>query len=115
MVVGSSRAYVKRWTGRIDVGGARGSLTCSTIQGDLHVKATPHDDWKLNSESGSLRVELPPVAKFEIEVFTNSGDVSIDRDDMERPPVDVRHLHQRVNGGGKRIEIKTNVGNIVIR
>jgi hypothetical protein len=115
MVVGPSKAMVKKGTGRIEVGAARGGLVGSTDGGDLRVKATPHDDWRLSSVSGSIRIELPPPARFEVDATTKSGEVLINRDDIERPNASVRNLRQKVNGGGKRIEARTESGKIVIR
>src|SRR5215468_1405728 len=115
MVVGASRATVKKGTGRVEVGAARGGLVGSTARGDLRVKATPHDDWRLSSVSGSIRVELPPAARFEVDATTNSGEVLINRDDIERPNASVRNLRQKVNGGGNRIEAHTESGKIIIR
>src|SRR5262249_1080015 len=63
-VVGASTAVVKSGHGRIDVGGAHGGLLASTSAGDLHVKAVPHDDWQLNSKSGTIRIELPSGSSF---------------------------------------------------
>lgn len=114
-VVGPSNATVKTGTGRIDVGGARGTFTGSTTGGDLHIKAMPHDDWRLTSASGNIRIELPPAAKFEVDATTNFGNVLIERDDIERPDAEVRQLHKKVNGGGKRVEVHTDRGKIVIR
>ncbi len=115
MVVGPSTATVKKGTGRIDVGGARGSFVGSTDAGDLHVKAIPHDDWALNSASGKIRLELPPAVKIELEASTNSGEFQVDRDDIVRPDSDARRLHQKVNGGGARIGVHSGSGTIVIR
>jgi Putative adhesin len=115
MVVGQSTATVKKGTGRIDVGGARGTFVGSTDGGDLHIKAIPHDDWQLRSASGSVHVDLPPVAKLELDVSTNSGALQVDRVDIAKPDSDTHHLHQEVNGGGKRIEVHTESGRIVIR
>lgn len=47
--------------------------------------------------------------------MTNSGEVLIDRADIERPEAEVRHLQEKVNGGGKRIEMRSDSGRIVIR
>jgi len=115
IVVGPSKARVKKGTGRIEVEAARGGLIGSTAVGDLRVKAAPHDDWRLSSVSGSIRVELPRTAKFEVDATTDSGEVLINRDDIERPNASVRNLHQKVNGGGNHIEAHTESGNIVIR
>jgi len=114
-VVGPSKATVKNGIGRIEVGGARGSFSGSTAGGDLHVKAIPHDDWLLNTASGNIRVELPPAARFEVDATANLGEILIDRNDIALPNEKVRRLHQKVNGGGKHIDLRSNSGNIVIR
>lgn len=115
MVVGPSTATVKNGSGRIDVGGARGRLTGSTAEGDLHVKAIPHDDWQLSSASGNVRLEFLPVARLELAASTTAGEFQIDRDDMAKPGPDLHRFEQKVNGGGKRIEVHTESGRIVIR
>ena len=115
MVTGPSTAVVNKGTGRIDVGGARGSLTASTAEGDLHIKAIPHDDWKLTSSSGTIRLELPPQAKITLDASTSTGEFQLDRDDITKPQAEIRHIVQEVNGGGKRIEVITGSGKIVIR
>jgi hypothetical protein len=115
MVVGPSTAIVKRGTGRIDVGGARGTLVSSTDEGDVHIRATPHADWELISGSGSVRLELPPVVKFELEASTKIGEFQIDRDDIAKPDAGSRQLHQELNGGGTRIKVHTESGKIAIR
>src|SRR5215470_16703990 len=113
-VVGTIKATVRRGTGRIEVGAARGGFIGSTAGGDLRIKAAPHDDWRLSSVSGNIRVELPKSARFEVDATTDSGEVLINRDDIERPNASVRTLRQKVNGGGKRIEAHTESGKIVI-
>jgi len=114
MVVGPATATVKTGSGRINVGGARGELMGSTDAGELHVKAVPHGDWQLRSVSGTVRVELPHVAKFEVDAVSNSGEISVERDDTQRPG-DVHRLHQVVNGGGAHIDGHTESGRIVIQ
>lgn len=115
MVVGPSTATVKKGSGRIDVGGARGSFVGTTDAGDLHVKAVPHDEWQLQSSSGNIRLELPPASKFAFDASTISGELQVDRDDIARPAARVRQFTQAVNGGGKQIQIHTESGAIVIR
>ncbi|MBZ5720454.1 MAG: DUF4097 domain-containing protein [Acidobacteriia bacterium] len=114
MVVGPSAATVKKGNGRIEVGGARGTFSGSTDGGDLHIKALPHDDWVLKSATGNIHVELPPAAGFEVDATTTSGELAIKRDDIARSDSAVRHFHQKVNGGGKQIEVRTESGKIVI-
>jgi Toastrack DUF4097 len=112
-VVGPSEAKVKQGTGRIDAGGVRGTFLASTDAGGLHVKAAPHDDWRLSSVSGPIRVELPPACSFDLDVMT-TGEVVIARDDLPKLTVGVRQLNQRANGGGKRIEVRSKTGRIMV-
>jgi hypothetical protein len=115
MVVGPSTAAVSKGAGRIDVGGAKGSFVGSTDGGELHIRAVPHGDWQLTSESGSIRIELPPVVKFDLDASTKSGAFQIDRDDFPRPSTDVHRFQQTLDGGGPQILVQTGSGNIVIR
>jgi len=113
-VVGSSDAIVKSGIGRIDVGGARGTLFISTDAGDLHVKSIPHEDWRLSSKSGTVRVELPPGSSFDLDANSDSGDVVIARDDLDKPTIGDRWLKRKVNRGGKRVQVRTESGRIVV-
>jgi hypothetical protein len=115
MVVGSSDAIVRKGTGRIDVGGARGSLNATTYAGDLHVRSVPHERWDLRSESGNIRLELPHGARFEIDAAAESGQVAIKREDIEQPTAPLGRLHQKVNGGGKHIDVRNGSGKIVVQ
>jgi len=114
MVVGPSTAAVKKGSGRIDIGGARGSLSLSTDAGDLHVAAVPHDDWKLNSASGTIRLDLPAVANVELNASTDSGELQFERDDIRNHGNNVRQAELQSNVG-RRICAHTGSGRIVIR
>lgn len=115
IVVGPSTVVVEKGNGRIEVGGARGALTCSTAGGDLHVQAVPHGYWKLNSASGAVRLDLPPVANFDLDLSVDSGEIQFERDDLSKSPSDVHRVSQRVGGGGGPIEVHTRSGRITIR
>jgi len=115
MVIGASEATVTHGSGRIDIGGARESVVSSTDGGDLHVKAVPRSDWKLSSRTGTIRVELPERAGFDLDASTDSGRLQFDRNDLTTLAVDARQSFQKVNGGGKKIEARTESGTIAIR
>lgn len=115
IVVGSSTATVKKGNGRIDVRGARGSVVASTDSGDLHVRAMPHQDWRLRSGTGSIRLEISPAAQFELDASTTTGEIQLDRDDLARSDADAHQFRQKVNGGGARVEVHTESGAIAIQ
>lgn len=114
MVVGPSTATVVKGNGRIDVGGARGSLALSTDAGDLHVVAVPHDRWKLNSGSGTIRLDLPPVVDVALNASTDSGKLQCERDDIPNAGKGLRNVEDHLNTG-KHIDAHTGSGSIVIR
>ncbi len=111
---GDSKAIVRKGRGKIEVGGARGSLEGSTDAGLLHVKAVLHGDWQLKSESGSIRIELPPKASFEIEASSPSGEIAVEREDMRKPDAEMHQIHEQVNGGGQRIALRSVKGSLFI-
>jgi hypothetical protein len=111
-VVGPSEARVRKGGGRIYIGGAKSTLVAVTDNGDLHVKAVPHRDWQLSSGSGNIRLELPPTAGFEIDAVTKTGRISVKRQDFDTAATN--ELMQKVNGGGTRIQVRSETGNIVI-
>ncbi len=114
-VVGPSTAIVKNGTGRIDIGGARDTLVGATKMGDIHVKAIPHREWQLSSASGTIRVELPLSAGFDLEASTGTGELQFDRDDMTRVDANIREFHHAINGGGERITLHTDSGRIAVQ
>lgn len=113
-VVGASDAIVKTGGGRIDAVGIRGPLHASASSGEIFVRAVPHNDWQLSSISGTVRIQLPHGSGFDLDLATNSGEVVIGRTDLKNPNAGVRHINEKVNGGGKRIEVRTESGRIVI-
>ncbi|MGH9762571.1 MAG: DUF4097 family beta strand repeat-containing protein, partial [Blastocatellia bacterium] len=115
LVVGPSDAVVRQGSGKIDIGGARSTLVASTDTGELHIKAVPRQDWKLSSGSGTIRVELPPSAGFEIDAASKSGRISVKRRDTHEPsPALNNELVQKVNGGGAKIQARSDKGRIII-
>jgi hypothetical protein len=111
---GPSVASVKRGPGRIEVGGARGSVRASTDKGELSIKAVPWDNWELTSGSGNIRIAVPPKATFDVDLTANAGEISIERQDMAKTGAEGPHCRQSVNGGGRRIQAHTATGNISI-
>jgi len=113
-VVGPSAATVKTGGGRIDAMGVRGRLIASASSGEIFVKAVPHDDWQLSSITGTVRLQLPHGSGFDLDLRTSSGEMLITRSDLKNPNAGARHTNQKANGGGKRIEVRTESGRIVV-
>jgi len=115
IAIGPSIAKVKEGSGRIEVSGARSSFVGSTDRGDIHVKAVVHEDWKLSSNSGNIRIELPSNSSFQLDASTAAGELRLDRDVLQEVNADAHHINQTFNNGGKRIEAYTESGQVILR
>jgi hypothetical protein len=113
--VGSSLATVAGGTGRIDVRGARGKLTLSTDAGDLRVQAVPHNDWKLQSRLGTIRLNLPEELSADLQASTDSGELQVERDDISKDEKRSNSIARQIGSGGKLIAAHTEKGRIVIQ
>src|SRR5262245_15949113 len=60
------------------------------------------------SGAGSAADKIRVVCRIDVPYRT---EVLINREDMERPNASVRNLRQKVNGGGRHIEARTESGN----
>jgi hypothetical protein len=112
---GDSSAVVSKGLGRVEIAGARGTVTAVTDRGDLHIKAVPRGNWDLRSTSGNIQIELPPRSNFELDAGAPQGEFSIERDDMQEAPAHAHEIHQRINGGGKLVHALSANGNIVVQ
>jgi DUF4097 and DUF4098 domain-containing protein YvlB len=69
----------------------------------------------LTSASGNIRLEVPTLARLELDASTDSGELQVNHEDMAKSGAELRRFNQKINGGGKRIEAHTGSGNIEIR
>jgi DUF4097 and DUF4098 domain-containing protein YvlB len=115
IVTGPSDAVVQHGRGKIDIRGAVDAIVASTDAGELSIKAAPHQDWRLTSVSGTIRVEMPSSARFEIDAASGKGGITVRPQDMHGvSPTANNRLVQKVNGGGKKIQLRSQNGKIIV-
>jgi DUF4097 and DUF4098 domain-containing protein YvlB len=109
-----SSASVTHGTGRVELDGISGSFNATTVTGELNVKGGVYGDWDLKSVSGDIRIQVAREFKYEIDAVTHSGRIQNHNDDIDIPQNTVaRDCHQKVNGGGKVVRLRSDGGNIV--
>lgn len=100
-------------SGSARVEGVEGALHVRTGSGSIEAKGVPLGLWDLTAGSGSITLDLPEDAGFEIEARAGSGSISLDH------PVRGRIQRGRVDGivgdGGPMLELRTGSGSIRIR
>jgi len=111
-----STAIVRKGTGRIEMDGISGSFTARTDAGELDAKGGIFDAWDLNSISGNIRIGVPPESKYELDAITRSGQLSVENEDIDLPQAgQPRECHQKINGGGKGVRVRSDSGSIFIQ
>jgi DUF4097 and DUF4098 domain-containing protein YvlB len=111
-----SGATVKKGTGRLDADGIHGSFTGATDAGELRVAGGVYDNWDLQSASGNIHLNIGSDSHFEIDAATRTGQLSIENEAIELPKgADVRACHQKVNGGGKMVHVRSASGTIFLK
>jgi DUF4097 and DUF4098 domain-containing protein YvlB len=105
--------------GGITIDDARDTVVAHTAAGSITASFSeqPHDDCQLTTAGGSIDLRLADKLAFDVEARTSGGDVT-----TELPLVSTvvgrqqaGVLQGKLNGGGKRLLLKTSAGNIALR
>lgn len=102
-------------SGNIRLDGLSGGLDTHTGSGDITVSGTPTTDWRLQTGSGSLHLNLGPKAHFNLDANTGSGSVHTEQPIAMQGTLDKHHVRGTVNGGGPTLRAGTGSGDIDIR
>ncbi|MFN0007294.1 MAG: DUF4097 family beta strand repeat-containing protein [Planctomycetota bacterium] len=108
--------------GSVHVEGVLKSVEAESSSGDVSVSGTQGSEvsttWKIASNYGSGKLELPADLAFDIDARTNYGKIERGFPIELGPGTDDRNassLQGRVNGGGGRIEIRCKSGDVIFR
>ena len=125
-------------SGDIEMTGAHGDVTASSVSGDLrldrlhasavrantvsgdidvHVEELTGDgDFKFNSVSGGVTLEVPRNFGADLSMSTVSGDVNSDFPiTLGNCRMSRRSLNARIGGGGRRLDVSTVSGDLKLR
>lgn len=104
---GGGELSLEKISGRImgETGG--GAITATVSGNDAH-------DISLQSSGGSIDLKLPATAAVDIDADTGSGKITTDLP-LEFTDKEHEHLRGKLNGGGKRVVLRTSAGSISIK
>jgi hypothetical protein len=102
-------------SGSIEVSGVNGSLRANTGSGGIRAGGIPAGDWKLDTSSGSITLQLDANASFDIYARSHSGNISTSHPITMTGTVTKREMRGRVRNGGHLVEASTSSGSITIR
>lgn len=101
-------------SGRIRIDGLRAALAARTGSGSISAVGAPDGDWSLRTGSGSVTVDFPDDARFELDARSGSGRVETDHPVTVTGTIDRRSLRGTVRGGGPSVVIRTGSGRITV-
>ena len=101
-------------SGSIRIDGIDAALRARTGSGGIRVAGSPGSGWDLDTGSGSIGVDLPDDAAFEVDARTGSGSVRSDHPVTMDGEARRGRLRGTVRGGGPRVTLRTGSGGITI-
>ena len=116
---------VRNFAGDTDVKTSGGELALENIAGKIigrtsggaitaSVAGSGANDIKLESSGGGIDLSLPSTASVDITAETSAGTVSSNLP-LTLISADHEHLRGKLNGGGKRVMLRTSAGSIIIK
>jgi DUF4097 and DUF4098 domain-containing protein YvlB len=102
-------------SGDVEMKGVRGGAKVTTGSGSINAQGDPIGDWRLHSGSGSVSVDFPPQAAFNLIARTSSGNIETSHEISVQGKISPRELQGKVGAGGPLVELSTSSGAIQIR
>jgi DUF4097 and DUF4098 domain-containing protein YvlB len=104
---GGGELALEKIAGRIAGETGGGSITAS-------VSGNVVNEINLESSGGGIELTLPATAAVDINAETSSGRIKTNLP-LETTRADEDHLRGKLNGGGKRVVLRTSAGSITIK
>ncbi len=101
--------------GTVNAKSIGGALDIESGAGSIHVQGEPKHDWRLKAGAGSIRLEVPSEASFNLDAESGLGKVSIsDSLALKDSTISSSRVRGKVGAGGPTVEISNGAGSIDI-
>jgi DUF4097 and DUF4098 domain-containing protein YvlB len=112
---GSRDAEVSTSSGSIDVTGVHGTLRAENGSGTITISGTPNGEWKVDSSSGGVRLQLDSDASCDLVAHASSGEIRVDLPFTTTGSATRHEIRGKVRGGGHPIDVRVGSGGIIVR
>ena len=102
-------------SGSISAMGIRGGLVMHTGSGAIRVKGEQTGRWELEAGSGSIDIDLPPNAAFDLSAHTGSGGVDVGYPLTVQGKISRHDIAGKVGAGGQPLSVHTGSGHVRIQ
>ena len=89
-------------------------MRAHTGSGGITAQGEPSGEWNIQASSGSVSVQLPANAAFDLDARADSGSISINHPLTIQGVVRKEELHGKVRGGGPLVYVRSGSGRIEI-
>lgn len=104
--------------GRIDASTSAGPVDAQTVNGSINVRMESlgsSSDMEFETVNGSVRVEAPSNLAADISMTTVNGSLTSDFPLTVQGRISKQRINATINGGGRRLTMKTVNGSIELR
>ena len=106
---------VSTGSGDITVNNVKGTLRVGTGSGSIRAQGEMTGDWTVETASGSVVIDLPKNAGFELNARSSSGHIEVNREITMQGSLSRREVRGKVGGGGYLLQARTSSGSITVR
>jgi len=83
--------------------------------GKITARGEPKGDWELRVGAGSIKMEIPASASFDLEAQTGFGKVNLGQGfELQNGNVSKSHVQGKIGKGGPRVVANNGAGSIEI-
>ena len=116
--IGAGDVDIRTGSGNITVNGINGGFRAEAGSGDIHGKGLPKNMWSVRTGSGNVTLYVPSDAAFDVDISSNSGNVTLGHPVTTTIEGRVRESRKsvvgKVRGGGPMISVHTGSGNVQV-
>ena len=115
---GAGDVDIRTGSGNITVNGINGGFRAETGSGNIHGKGSPKNLWSVRTGSGNVTLYVPADAAFDVDISSNSGNVTLGHPVTTTVEGRVRESRRtvvgKVRGGGPMISVHTGSGDVQV-
>jgi hypothetical protein len=105
--------FARADSGGIDALDIHGSIDVSTDSGGIHMSQTSAAPVKAHADSGGASLKLAPGSGYDLKIHSDSGRIQV-AEMTVHGTISEHHYEGTVRGGGPRVDIDVDSGNIDI-
>ena len=110
----SGNIEIHTGAGSVEVRSPKGSLSADAGAGSVRTTGDPKRDWEIQVGAGSISLEVPLKASFDLEAQSGLGRVTVNPQLKLDGSVSNGRVYAKVGAGGPTVRLSSGAGSIRI-